>query len=40
MGAAALVLAFLAFALFYPLGRVLVLGLGEGFGRALANPYY
>ncbi|BDG27293.1 ABC transporter permease [Thermus thermophilus] len=40
MGAAALVLAFLAFALFYPLGRVLVLGVGEGFGRALANPYY
>ncbi|WP_038055727.1 ABC transporter permease [Thermus amyloliquefaciens] len=35
-----LVLLFLGLALFYPLGRILALGVGEGFARALANPYY
>ncbi|GAB5603183.1 ABC transporter permease subunit [Thermus sp. FJN-A] len=34
------VLLFLAFALFYPLGRILALGVGEGLARALTNPYY
>ncbi|RDI96071.1 iron ABC transporter permease [Meiothermus sp. QL-1] len=34
------VLLFLALALFYPLGRIVALGLGEGFGQALADPYY
>ncbi|MEZ0348143.1 MAG: ABC transporter permease subunit [Thermus sp.] len=34
------VLPFLAFALFYPLFRLLLLGLGEGFWSAWANPYY
>ncbi|MFC0596563.1 ABC transporter permease [Thermus composti] len=38
--AGGVVLLFLAFALFYPLGRVLALGVGEGFALALANPYY
>ncbi|WP_347240353.1 ABC transporter permease subunit [Thermus sp.] len=33
-------LLFLGFALLYPLGRVLALGLGEGLLRALGNPYY
>ena len=35
-----LVLSFLGLALFYPLSRILVLGVGEGFAKALANPYY
>ena len=34
------VLLFLGLALFYPLFRILALGVGEGFARALANPYY
>lgn len=34
------VLLFLGLALFYPLSRILALGVGEGFARALANPYY
>lgn len=34
------VLLFLSLALFYPLAQVLVLGVGEGFAKALANPYY
>ena len=33
-------LLFLGLALFYPFGRILALGVGEGFSRALANPYY
>ncbi len=33
-------LGFLALALLYPLGRVLALGLGQGLGEVLANPYY
>jgi thiamine transport system permease protein len=36
----ALLLSFLAFALFYPLFRILLLGLGAGFWEALGNPYY
>ncbi|WP_298627995.1 ABC transporter permease subunit [uncultured Thermus sp.] len=35
-----LVFLFLGLALFYPLGRILALGVGEGFSRALTNPYY
>jgi thiamine transport system permease protein len=34
------VLLFLALALGYPLARVLLLGLGEGLGETLRNPYY
>lgn len=34
------VLVFLALALGYPLVRVLLLGLGEGLGETLHNPYY
>ncbi|TBH20546.1 ABC transporter permease [Thermus thermamylovorans] len=34
------VLLFLGLALFYPLGRILALGVGEGFAQTLANPYY
>lgn len=34
------ILAFLAFALIYPLGRILALGIGEGLGATLSNPYY
>ncbi|WP_243028714.1 ABC transporter permease [Thermus albus] len=37
---ALLVFLFLGLALFYPLGRILILGAGEGLARALANPYY
>ncbi|AEV16945.1 Transporter [Thermus sp. CCB_US3_UF1] len=37
---AGLLLLFLGLALFYPLGRILALGLGEGLALALANPYY
>ncbi|APD08803.1 MULTISPECIES: ABC transporter permease [Thermus] len=38
--AGGLVLLFLGFALFYPLFRILLLGLGEGFWSAWTNPYY
>lgn len=31
---------FLALALVYPLARIVALGVGKGFGEALANPYY
>jgi thiamine transport system permease protein len=34
------VLLFLTLALIYPLGRMLTLGIGEGWGLTLANPYY
>lgn len=34
------VLVFLALALLYPLGRIVALGLGEGFAPTLADPYY
>lgn len=34
------VLAFLGWALLYPLGRILALGLGEGIGATFSNPYY
>lgn len=34
------VLVFLGLALLYPLGRILVLGLGKGLGAAVANPFY
>ena len=39
-GAGALLLTFLAAALFYPLSRVLALGLGPGFLEALADGYF
>jgi thiamine transport system permease protein len=38
--AGGLLLLFLGFALFYPLWRILLLGVGEGFAQTLGNPYY